>query len=241
MTTTGPYAPSYFIRLSKTGDPNAAITYGLGNGGPTLDQRAVLDGGFQELVRLGELPVSDPDVQASLGVWDKQIAVSTPSGTGYYRYGNSAAQGSADGYGDCYQPSQTSCTTVGAPWAPTGTGTGHLWPVLSGERAESDVAEGDMSGAASLLSAMENFSSGVGLVPEQAWEDPDLPASPYGTDPTTASIGFTDGKAAGVGLAADLGAGAGTAADPGPGGRPHGGDAAVHHAAVRARTGRPAR
>ena len=197
VTTTGPYAPSYFIRLSKTGDPNAAITYGLGNGGPTLDQRAVLDGGFQELVRLGELPVSDPDVHASLGVWDKQIAVSTPSGTGYYRYGNSAAQGSADGYGDCYQPSQTSCSTVGAPWAPTGTGTGHLWPVLSGERAESDVAEGNMPGAASLLSAIENFSSGVGLVPEQAWEDPDLPASPYGSDPTTASIGFTDGKAAG--------------------------------------------
>jgi glucoamylase len=197
VTTSGPDGPSYFIRLSKTGDPNAAITYGLGNGGPTLDQRAVLDGGFQELVRLGELPVSDPDVQASLGVWDKQIAVSTPSGTGYYRYGNSATLGSADGYGDCYQPSQTTCSTVGAPWAPTGIGTGHLWPVLSGERAESDVAGGNMSGAASLLSSMENFSSGVGLVPEQAWEDPDLPASPYGSDPTTASIGFTDGKAAG--------------------------------------------
>ena len=44
---------------------------------------------------------------------------------------------------------------------------------------------------------MAQFSSGVGLVPEQAWEDPDLAASPYGSDPTTASIGFTDGKAAG--------------------------------------------
>jgi glucoamylase len=197
VTTTGQYAPSYFIRLSKTGDPNAAISYNLGNGGPTLDQRAIVDGGFQELVRLGELPVSDPDVQASLGVWDKQIAVSTPSGTGYYRYGNSAAQGSADGYGDCYQPSQTKCTTVGAPWAPTGIGTGHLWPVLSGERAESDVTEGNRSGAASLLTAIENFSSGAGLVPEQAWENPDLPASPFGSDPVTASIGFTDGKAAG--------------------------------------------
>ncbi len=197
VTTSGPYAPRYFIRLSKTGDPNAAISYSLGNGGPTVDQRAVVDGGFQELVRLGELPVSDPDVQASLGVLDKQISVSTPSGTGYYRYGTSAAQGSADGYGDCYQPSQTSCTTPGAPWAPTGTGTGHLWPVLSGERAESDVAGGDMTGAGSLLQAMFNFSSGVGLVPEQAWEDPDLPASPYGSDPATASIGFTDGKAAG--------------------------------------------
>jgi glucoamylase len=197
VTTTGPDAPSYFIRLSKTGDPNAAISYSLGNGGPTVDQRSVIDGGFQELVRLGELPVTDPDVTASLGVLDKQISVTTPSGTGYYRYGNSAALGSADGYGDCYQPSQTACTTPGAPWPPTDIGTGHLWPVLSGERAESDLAQGQGPAAAGLLNSMINFSSGVGLVPEQAWEDPDLAASPYGSDPATASIGFTDGKAAG--------------------------------------------
>ncbi len=197
VTTTGPYAPRYFIRVSKTGDPNAAISYNLGNGGPTLDQRAVVDGGFQELVRLGELPVADADVQASLAVVDKQISVSTPSGTGYYRYGNSAALGSADGYGDCFQPSQDSCTVVGAPWPPTDAGTGHLWPNLSGERAESNLAAGDTSGAGSLLQAMTSFSFGVGLVPEQAWEDPDVPASPFGSDPATASIGFTDGKAAG--------------------------------------------
>ena len=197
VTTTGPDGPRYFIRLSKTGDPNAAISYNLGNGGPTVDQRAVIDGGFQELVRLGELPVSDADVQASLGVEDKQISVGTPSGTGYYRYGTSATAGSADGYGDCYQQSQTSCAITGAPWPPTDVGTGHLWPVLSGERAESDIAAGQSSGAASLLNAMAHFSSGVGLVPEQAWEDPDLPASPYGSDPATASIGFTAGKAAG--------------------------------------------
>ena len=197
VTTTGPDGPRYFIRLSKTGDPNAAISYSLGNGGPTLDQRAVIDGGFQELVRLGELPVTDPDVQASLKVLDKQISVPTPSGTGYYRYGNDAAKGSADGYGDCYQPSQTSCTTPGAPWPPTDIGTGHLWPNLSGERAESDLAAGSASGAQALLQAIISFSSGVGLVPEQAWEDPDLAASPYGSDPATASIGFTKGKAAG--------------------------------------------
>jgi glucoamylase len=197
VTTTGPDAPQYFIRLSKTGDPNAAISYSLGNGGPTVDQRQVIDGGFQELVRLGELPVSDPDIQASLGVLDNQISVSTPSGAGYYRYGTSATSGSADGYGDCYQPSQTSCTVEGAPWPPTDAGTGHLWPVLSGERAESDIAQGNLSAAAKLLEAMTQFSSGVGLVPEQAWEDPDLAASPYGSDPATASIGFADGKAAG--------------------------------------------
>ncbi len=197
VTTTGQDATRYFIRLSKTGDPNAAITYNLGNGGPTVDQRQVIDGGFQELVRLGELPVSDPDITASLGVLDKQISVTTPSGTGYYRYGTSASAGSADGYGDCYQPSQTSCAVPGEPWPTTDTGTGHLWPVLSGERAESDVASGNVTGASALVQAMAQFSSGVGLVPEQAWEDPDLAASPFGSDPATASIGFIDGKAAG--------------------------------------------
>jgi glucoamylase len=44
---------------------------------------------------------------------------------------------------------------------------------------------------------MQNMSSGIGLVHEQAWEDPDVPASPYGSNPATASIGFANGKAAG--------------------------------------------
>jgi glucoamylase len=197
VTTNGPDAPSYFIRLSKTGDPNAAISYNLGNGGPTLDQRSVIDGGFLELVRLGVLPASDPDIQASVGVVDRHIEVQTPSGPGFYRYGNDASAGSADGYGDCYQPSQTSCKTTGAPWPPTDVGTGHLWPVLSGERGEYDVASGDRGAAAALLSAMRNMTSGQGLEPEQAWEDPAVPPSPYGSDPATASIGFLPGHPAG--------------------------------------------
>jgi glucoamylase len=197
VTTTGPDAPSYFIRLSKTGDPNAAISYSLGNGGPTVDERSVIDAGFLELVRLGVLPASDPDIQASVGVVDKQIEVQTPNGPGYYRYGTDAADGSADGYGDCFQPSQTSCTTTGAPWPPTDTGTGHLWPVLSGEHGEYDIADGDPSAAAKLLTAMRNMTSGQGLEPEQAWEDPAVAASPYGSDPATASIGFAPGQPAG--------------------------------------------
>jgi glucoamylase len=197
VTTTGPDGPRYFIRLSKTGDPNAAITYNLGNGSTTLDQRSVIDAGFLELVRLGILPAGDPDVVASVGVVDKQIAVTTPNGVGFYRYGNSAAAGSADGYGDCYQPSQTSCTTVGAPWPPTNTGTGHLWPVLGGERGEYDVADGGSGAALALLRTMTRMTSGGYLEPEQAWEDPNLPPSPFGSDPATASIGFVDGAPAG--------------------------------------------
>jgi glucoamylase len=197
VTTTGPYGPDYFVRLTKNGDPNSAVSYNLGNGGPTVDQRAVVDGGFQELVRLGELSPQDKDFTASLAVLDKQISVRTATGVGYYRYGTSAAAGSADGYGDCYQPSQTTCTGQGRPWPTTDTGTGHLWPVLSGERAESALTAGDARTAKSLLDSMFGSASGVGLVPEQEWENPDLPASPYGADPATASIGFTNGHAAG--------------------------------------------
>jgi glucoamylase len=208
VTTDGPDSASpYFIRLSKTGDPNAAISYSLGNGGPTLDQRSVIDAGFLELGRLGELPPNSALMTNSLKVVDATIAASTPSGTGYHRY-------NGDGYGDA--------DGTGQPWPTTDTGTGHPWPVLSGERAEHDLTVGDLTGAtgvAGQLGFMLTSASGVGLVPEQVWEQPDLPASPYGSDPATASIGFTDGQPAGsaapltwataqeVRLILDLGAG----------------------------------
>jgi glucoamylase len=219
VTHTGPYSGDpYFIRLSKTGDPDAATSYDLGNGSVSVDQRSVADGGFQDLVRLGELPVSDPDVVNSLKVLDHTIAVSTPTGTGYYRYGTSTP-GSEDGYGDCYVPDATSCPATGQPWPTTDTGSGHLWPVLSGERAESALAQGDRSLAESMLWFMLDSAAGEGLVPEQVWEDPSVPADPFGSDPTVASIGFRNGHPAGsaspltwaqaqeVRLITDLGAG----------------------------------
>jgi glucan 1,4-alpha-glucosidase len=203
VTTSGPLAPRYFIRLSKTGDPNAAITYNLGNGSIDVDQRSVIDQGFLELVRLGVLPASDPDVQASLTVVDATIKRPTLSGTGFYRYGT-VQPGSEDGYGDCHVPDATNCTIEGKPWptfdpgAKTGNvGSGHLWPVLGGERGEYDVAFGDPFGAHTLLTAMRNMTSGQGLEPEQVWEDDHVDPSPFGTDPTIASIGFDNGRPAG--------------------------------------------
>jgi glucoamylase len=109
LTTTGPFAPRYFIRLSKTGDPNAAITYNVGNGGPTLDQRQVIDQGFLELTRLGELRAADPDILASLPVVDAKIRSPTSAGDGFHRY-------NGDGYGDR--------ASDGRPWAPSGQGSG---------------------------------------------------------------------------------------------------------------------
>jgi glucan 1,4-alpha-glucosidase len=183
VTTNGPAAAHpYFIRLSKTGDPNAAISYNVGNGGPTLDQRSVIDAGFLELVRLGLKPSNDTAVTESLPVVDATIETNTPSGPGWHRY-------NGDGYGDG--------ATDGHPWAPTNKGTGHLWPLLTEERGEYDVSSGQVSTAVTLLSTMQNFASGVGLIPEQDWELPNLAASPFGSDPTVASIGFQNGHPAG--------------------------------------------
>jgi glucoamylase len=203
VTTTGPYGSGrYFIRLSKTGDPNAAITYNLGNGGPNADQRAVVDAGFQELTRLGALPATDPDVLASLPIVDQTIRRETNSGPGFYRYGTSTP-GTEDGYGDCFVADPTNCSPDGKPWpgipntSTSNVGSGHYWPVLSGERAEQQLQTGDAAGASALLVAMNDSTSGIGLMPEQAWENPDLPASPFGSQPELASIGFVNGKPAG--------------------------------------------
>ena len=117
VTTTGPLSPEpYFIRLSKTGDPNAAISYNLGNGGPDADQRAVMDAGFLELPRLGILPADDPTIAASLPLVDQVIGKTTNSGQGFYRYGVDTP-GTEDGYGDCNVDDSTSCTVQGKPWA----------------------------------------------------------------------------------------------------------------------------
>src|SRR5207342_648425 len=149
VTTNGPLAPRYFIRLSKTGDPDAAISYNVGNGGPTLDQRDVIDAGFLELTRLGILPAADSDVLSSLPVVDATIRSNTASGAGWHRY-------NGDGYGDR--------STDGRPWAPSGVGTGHLWPALSSERGEQWLQTGDATGAASLLDSMDRFAGGLSLI-----------------------------------------------------------------------------
>jgi glucoamylase len=205
LTTNGPLGSGrYFIRLSKTGDPNIPFIYNVGNGGPDLDQRSVIDQGFLEYSRLGVLDEADPDFARSLAVVDATIRRSTASGVGFLRY-------NGDGYGDG--------STDGHPWAPSNKGNGHVWPVLAGERGQYELERGNTNAAVGRLEAMHATSSGVGLIPEQAWDVPAVQRSAFGTDPTTASIGFVNGKAAGsasaltwsaggfVRLMADIGAG----------------------------------
>ena len=203
VTTSGPLSSDpYFIRLSKTGDPNAAINYNLGNGGPDADQRAVVDAGFLELPRLGILPADDPAVVNTVPIVDATLKAASNPSAGFYRYGTSAA-GTEDGYGDCNTGDSTDCSVQGKPWAGVcdtqgqNKGSGHLWPVLAGERGEHAIATGDLAAASTLWQGMAGTGSGVGLIPEQAWEDPDLAASPPAATAECASIGFQNGKAAG--------------------------------------------
>jgi glucoamylase len=61
-TRTGPLSDRpYYLRLTKDGLPDHATTYNLGDNNPNpIDQRAVIDPSFLELVRLGVKPATDP-------------------------------------------------------------------------------------------------------------------------------------------------------------------------------------
>ena len=155
-TTTGKYGDgSYYLRINDNQDPNDGHKLEINNGGGTWDEREVVDAGFLELVRLGIKRPDDPLVAKSLRVVDRVIKVMTPKGPAWYRYNHDAYGEKADGTG----------------WR--GTGVGRLWPILTGERGEYEIANG--RSAALYLEAMTRLANAGGMIPEQVW---DRPASP---------------------------------------------------------------
>ncbi len=158
LTTTGPYGPAYYLRLTKDGNPNAPTTYSIGDSGPTaIDQRAVVDPSFLELVRLGVVGANDPNILSTIKVVDARLGVMTPNGEFWHRYTN-------DGYGE---------QRDGAPWNVTfppnsQTTIGRLWPIFAGERGEYELAAGH--GAGDELSSMAAVANDGGLLPEQVWD-----------------------------------------------------------------------
>jgi glucoamylase len=174
VTTTGPLSHDpYFLRLTVDGDPDAGTTYTIGDGGPTIDQRAVVDPSFLELVRLGVMRADAAAVRSTLPVVDRELGVRTPSGTFWHRY-------TFDGYGE---------TLDGGPFPGPGN-TGRLWPIFAGERGEYELAAGDPASAAARLRAIAATASSGGLLPEQVWDD-HPPAGRPGFEPGTGTFSAT--------------------------------------------------
>ena len=59
----------------------------------------------------------------------------------------------------------------GAPF--DGTGRGRAWPLLTGERGHYELSKG--GDPTSCIKAMEGFASKGGMLPEQIWDEADLP------------------------------------------------------------------
>ncbi len=159
VTSTGPLSPEpYYLRLSKDGDPNAATTYNVGDGGGTFDQRAVVDPSFLELVRLGVKPADDPVVRATVDVVDRELGVDTPNGQFWHRFTD-------DGYGE---------DAAGGPWRITEEDTqatiGRAWPIFAGERGEYELLAGTGDPAARLESIAATANDGL-MIAEQVWDD----------------------------------------------------------------------
>jgi glucoamylase len=178
VTHDGPLSGNpYFLRLTKDGDPEAGTTYSLGDGGPSaIDQRAVVDQSFLDLVRLGVLPWNDPDVRSTLPVTDRMLEVSTPNGTFFHRY-------TLDGYGEEPDGSQWHVSD------PDSFATiGRAWPILAGERGEYELAAGQPAGA--RLAAMAAARNDGYLLPEQVW-DAFPPSGTAGFPPGTGTFSAT--------------------------------------------------
>jgi len=177
LTTTGPYGGAYYLRLTKDGNPNAPTTYSVGDSGPTLDQRAVVDPSFLELVRLGVIAPTDPNILNTLRVLDAQLSTVTPNGRFWHRY-------TGDGYGEQRngQP-----WNVGFPPASQST-IGRMWPIFAGERGEYELAAG--ASAAPQLRAMAATANAGGLIPEQVW-DQNPPSGQPGFAPGTPTFSAT--------------------------------------------------
>jgi len=176
VTTNGPLSDApYFLRLSVDGDADAGTTYTIADGGPTVDQRTVVDTSFLELVRLGVLRADDADVRSSLPVVDRELGVQTPTGMFWHRFNH-------DGYGE---------TPDGRPFG-TNDGIGRLWPIFAGERGEYALAKGQLDGdvaagraaARERLDDMANTANDGLMLPEQVWDD-NPPAGSNGNAPGT--------------------------------------------------------
>jgi glucoamylase len=124
--------------------------------GVTVPASTVVGIEFLGLVRIGLRDAKDPRIVNTVAVIDAMLKVETPNGTAYRRY-------NGDGYGE---------QADGSPF--DGTGIGRAWPLLASERAEYELMLGN--DPLPWLEMMTRMTGPAGLIPEQVWDAPDIPA-----------------------------------------------------------------
>jgi glucoamylase len=123
----------------------------------TLEAGLLVSPDALALVRFGLRAADDPRIVNTVKAIDSLLKRELPAGPYWYRYNE-------DGYGE---------QEDGAPF--NGAGIGRLWPLLTGERAHFEIAAGRIDEATRLLSALEASASPGGLLPEQIWDEADIP------------------------------------------------------------------
>jgi glucoamylase len=169
VTTHGTLVPGitrHYIRINPADihqcadeDPNCG-TLVLANQRPgdrvEYPAKDIVDAGFLELVRYGIRHAHDPLIRDSLRVVDAVLKVDTPFGPCWHRYNHDGFGQHDDGFSF------------------SGWGVGRAWPMLTGERGHYELLAGN--DPEPYIRAMEQFSGGIGLIPEQIWDAPDLPS-----------------------------------------------------------------
>ena len=155
----------YYVRITPppTGDGAASPLQGfvpIKNRLAGMDAAAaveVVSPDALALVRFGLRAPDDPRILNTIKVVDALLRVRLPSGPNWYRY-------NGDGYGEHED---------GSPF--DGTGIGRPWPLLAGERAHYELAAGRADHAEALLGVLEHSTGTTRLIPEQVWDQNDLP------------------------------------------------------------------
>jgi glucoamylase len=156
----------HFIRINPADPANPAPNEDPDEGTLSIRNRApgertdfpaaaIVDAGFLELVRYGIRRAGDPLIEDSLQVIDAALKTDFPAGPCWRRY-------NFDGYGQ---------RDDGGPFVYWGRG--RPWPLLTGERAHYELAAG--RDVRPYIQALEKFATDTRMLPEQIWDQPDLP------------------------------------------------------------------
>jgi glucoamylase len=151
--------PEYYVRVNPASSGDYLPENGVTDEMVTLSSRYpgeraahpakdIVDGGFLELVRYGVRRADHPIILNTLKVVDANLGVDLPGGRCWRRYNHD-----------------------GGPYE--GFGRGRAWPLLTGERGHYEIAAG--RDASDQIRWMEGLATPTKLLPEQVWDQEDLP------------------------------------------------------------------